>query len=87
MAAKSVQAERKRSMKTSTAKMQAATLKKAHRNGIAWDDYEVARLVAGIQSDETTFDLAMALGRTYYSMQNTRRMVSFAMRHSSAIWG
>lgn len=87
MAAKSIQAEPKRSRKTSTNEMQARTLKKAHRSGIAWDDYEVSHIVAGIESDATTFDMAIALGRTYYSVQNTRRMVGFAMRHSSAIWG
>lgn len=84
---KSIQAEPKRSRKTSTNELQAKTLRKAHRQGIAWDDYEVARVVAGIQTDESTFDIALSIGRSLYATQSTRRMVAFAMRHSSVIWG
>jgi len=85
--AKSIQATPKRSQKSATAKLQAKTLLKAHRNGLAWEDSEVALVVKAIEKDETTYDLALALGRTYYSVMGTRRIVGFAMRHSAAIWG
>lgn len=84
---KSIQAEPKRGRKSSSSELQRKTLAKAYRNGMAWDDDEVARVVAGIERDETTFEIAMAIGRTYYGTMGTRAHVAFAMRHSSAIWG
>ncbi|QGJ90097.1 HTH DNA binding protein [Mycobacterium phage Indlulamithi] len=85
--AKSIQAEPKRGHKSSTADLQAKTLRKAHRQGMAWDDYEVTALVKGIERDATTFDIAMSIGRSYYAVMTTRRAVGFAMRHANAIWG
>lgn len=85
--AKSIQATPKRSHKTVSSELQAKTLKKAHRQGMAWDDYEVSRIVAGIEKDETTFELAMSIGRSYYATSTTRRMIGFAMRHSHVIFG
>ena len=70
-----------------TAALQAKTVRKAHRAGTAWDDDEVARLVAGIERDETTFELALALGRTLYGTSAARSHLRFAMNHSNAIWG
>lgn len=84
---KSIQAQRKRGHKSPTASLQAKTLAKAYRQGMAWDDDEVARLVAGIQADETTYELALALGRSYYGMSGARAHVAFALRHETAIWG
>jgi hypothetical protein len=84
---KSIQAEPKRSRKSSTAVLQAKTLRKAYRQGMAWDDDEVSRLVAGIEKDETTFEMALAIGRSYYGVAGARAHVAFALRHSNAIWG
>lgn len=84
---KSIQAEPKRGQKSSSARLQTKTLQKAHRQGMAWDDDEVSRLVAGIERDETTFEMAMALGRSYYGAMGARAHVAFALRHSAAIWG
>lgn len=53
----------------------------AHRHGLSWDDYEVSTLVNGISKDETTFDLAMRLGRSYYSVMGARAHVRFALDH------
>lgn len=85
---KSIQAEpsRSRGNKSSSAAAQTKTLRKAHRLGIAWDDYEVERLVTGIQRDETTLEMALAIGRSYYGVQGARAHVAFALRHSNAIW-
>jgi hypothetical protein len=85
MAIKSVQSQPKRSHKSSTARLQAESLKSAFRNGMAWDDDEVARLAAGIARDETTFELAKALSRSYYGTMGARSSVGFAMRHWNAI--
>ena len=65
--------------------LQAKTLRKATHQGSPWETDDVARMVAGIHRDETTFELAMALGRSYYATQTTRRMVGFALRHK-ALW-
>jgi hypothetical protein len=83
----SIQAAPKRGHKSSSAELQAKTLRKAYRTGMAWDDDEVARLVAGIERDETTFKMAMAIGRSYYGVAGARAHVAFALRHSKAIWG
>lgn len=62
-------------------------MKNAVRNGLAWEDDEVSRIVRGIEKDETTFEIAMSLGRSYYGVSGARRSVGFALRHSKAIWG
>ena len=80
---KSVQADPKKGFKSSTARLPAETLKKAHRNGLAWEDSEVEVLVKMIQDDDTTFDMALSLGRSYYSAQYARSHVGFALRHAS----
>ncbi|AYN58014.1 HTH DNA binding protein [Mycobacterium phage Fowlmouth] len=79
--AKSIQAERD----TSTSKLQQKTLRNAYRHGMTWDDDEVSLLVNGIQKDQTTFEMAMALGRSYYSVQGARAHVRFAMDHINVI--
>lgn len=78
---KSIQTE----LKSSTSKLQEKTLANAVNHGEAWDDDDVAVLVNGIQKDETTFDMAMRLGRSYYSIQGARAHVRFAMDHIAVI--
>ena len=87
---KSIQAEkpwRPRKGDNSTRALQARTAVKAHRQGLAWDDDEVARLVAGIERDESTFEMAMSLGRTLYGTSAARGHVRFALNHTKAIYG
>lgn len=83
--AKSIQAEPKRSQKGSSAKLQAASLKGAFRNGAVWEQDEVERLIAGIERDETTFELSKALGRSYYGTMGARAHVAFISRHFKII--
>jgi len=71
--------------KFTTRELQLKTLRKAAHQGTPWETSDVERLRDGILRDETTFELAMALGRSYYATQTTRRMVGFAMRHK-ALW-
>ena len=78
---KPIQAEKK----TSTAKLQEKTLANAYNHGMKWDSKEVSALVRGIQKDDTTFDIAMRLGRSYYSVQGARAHVRFAMDHIHVI--
>ncbi|AVD99680.1 HTH DNA binding protein [Mycobacterium phage Cuke] len=78
---KSIQAERV----SSTSKLQQKTLQNAYRHGMTWDDSEVSLLVNGIQKDQTTFDMAMNLGRSYYSVQGARAHVRFAMDHIAVL--
>ena len=65
--------------------LQNKTLANAHRHGLTWDDDEVSELVNGIQKDETTFNMAMSLGRSYYSVQGARAHVRFAMDHIAVL--
>lgn len=77
----SIQAKSKPGSKSSTARHQAKTLRKAHRNGMAWEDYEVDRMVRGIVNDETTLEIALSLGRTYYGSMGMRHAIGTALRH------
>jgi hypothetical protein len=87
-AIKSIQATPKRGYKRSgVAELQAKTLAKAYRQGATWDDTEVATLVAGIEKDLTTYELALSLGRSYYGVAGARAHVGFALRHKTAIYG
>lgn len=73
--------------KNSTKDLQRKTIRKATRVGIPWDDDEVARLVEGIARDETTFEMALAVGRTLYGTSAARQHVRFAISHKDAIYG
>lgn len=67
--------------KGSTADLQRKTLQKATRLGMAWETSEVARVVQGLKNDETTFEIAMATGRSYYGIQTARNHIRFALNH------
>lgn len=88
MAAKkvvSIQAERnKRGHKRShVATLNDETLKHAYNHGLPWADEDVESLAGLIDQDKTTFDMAMHLGRSYYSTQYARAHISFALRHAN----
>ena len=83
----SIQAIKRRGFKSSTAYLNAKTAAQAYRSGLAWDDNEVSRLVQGIDGDESTYDMAISLGRTLYGVMNARAHVAFAMRHQAALFG
>jgi len=82
----SIQAARKRGFKSTTSYLNSKTAASAHRSGMVWDDDEVSRLVQGIEKDETTYDMAIDLGRTLYGVMNARAHVAFAMRHQAALF-
>lgn len=56
----------------STKDLQAQSLRHAHNHGQPWSDDEVARLVDGIRRDETSYEMALAVGRSYYSTNTAR---------------
>lgn len=72
---------------SSTKELQRKTLRKATRQGTAWTDDDVSRLVTGIKRDETSVEIAFALERTYYGVMGARAHVRFAMDHIDAIVG
>lgn len=83
---KSIQATpRKGGKPNSSRELQRHSLLKATNHGKPWTDDEVARLVAGIQRDETSFEMALAVGRSYYSTMSARGHIRFALNHSTAI--
>ena len=57
------------------------TKKNAFNYGQPWSDDDVSALANMIAKDATTFDMAMTLGRTYYSLQTARAHVRFALSH------
>lgn len=83
---KSIQAEANtRGHKRShVAQLNDRTLKTASRHGLRWDDEDVELLVGMIEADETTFDMAIRLQRSFYSAQVARSHVGFIMRHQAA---
>lgn len=70
---------------TSTQELQRKTQKGAYRQGIPWDDHEVAIMVSEMSKDSTTFDIAMRLGRTLYGTSAARSHVRFAINHYQTI--
>lgn len=82
---KSIQADKRIRDLRGTAKLQAETLAKACCHGLAWTNVDVSVLVNGIQKDETTYDMAIRLGRSYYSVQGARAHIRFAMDHIDVI--
>lgn len=71
--------------RNSSRDLQQQSLTKAHNHGQPWSDDEVARLVAGIQRDETSYEMALAVGRSYYSTMSARGHIRFALSHAVAI--
>lgn len=71
--------------KTNTAALNAKTLKSAYNLGQPWSDDDVSILIGAIEKDETSFDMALRLGRTLYGTQHARSHVAFAMRHASVL--
>lgn len=74
----------------STKDLQAQSLRHAHNHGQPWSDDEVARLVDGIRRDgirrdETSYEMALAVGRSYYSTNTARGHVRFALNHWSIL--
>lgn len=82
--AKSIQAERnKRGHKRShVAQLNDRTLANAYNHGLPWVDSDVETLANLIAKNSSTFDMAMSLGRSYYSTQYARAHISFALRHA-----
>ena len=64
------------------ARLNDETKKHAYNHGIAWSDDDVSMLLNLIDKDETTYQMAMALGRTFYAAQVARSHVAFASRHA-----
>ena len=85
---KSIQAQRnKRGHKSRVASLNDETLRHAYNHGTPWTDDEVEAIANLISRDATTFDMALAVGRSYYSTQTTRSHVRFAMNHARVFRG
>ncbi len=81
--AKSIQAEAKRSGRSYIASLNDETRKHAYNHGIGWTDDDVSTLLNLIESDKTTYEMAIKLGRTFYSAQVARSHAAFASRHAN----
>ena len=57
----------------------------AYRTGQRWTDDEVGEVMNGIEKDDTTFNMAMGIGRSYYAVQTARAHIRFAMDHSAVL--
>lgn len=84
---KSIQAEARRHGKSHVAQLNDKTKRGAINAGLPWSSDDVAQLAQMIVDDDTTFDMAIRLGRTYYGASSARAHVGFAMRHWSALEG
>jgi hypothetical protein len=62
------------------------TKRAAYNTGKAWSDDDVAHVMTGIANDDTTFNMAMGIGRSYYSVQTARSHIRFAMDHAAVLY-
>jgi hypothetical protein len=83
----SIQAEARKYGKSVAAYLNEKSRKGAFNAGAIWSDDDVSTIVSMIEHDDTTFDMATRLGRTYYGATYARAHISFALRHETAIWG
>lgn len=78
----SIQANSRRKRPLSrTAQMQAETLRAAWNHGAEWSHDECATIVNGIANGNSVYDLALILGRSYYSTATARTHLRFALNH------
>ena len=62
------------------------TKRNASRTGMRWEDDEVDRVMRGLERDESTYEMAMSIGRSYYAMQTARAHIRFAMDHAAVLY-
>jgi hypothetical protein len=62
------------------------TKRNAYNGGKTWTDDDVSHIVNAIEADGTTYDMAMAIGRSYYSVQSARSHIRFAMDHQAVLY-
>ena len=67
----------------STRRLQAETLVRGFNIGTKWTDDDVSALVNMIEKDESTFEMAISLGRSYYGIMGARSHVRFALNHQA----
>lgn len=84
---KSIQEEARKYGKTIGAYLNEKSRKGAFNAGLPWSSDDVSVLAGLIARDETTFDMATRLGRTYYGVAAARSHVAFAMRHADTLKG
>lgn len=75
----------RKQLKNSTRRLNDKTKKGAWKSGTRWEDDDVSRLINGIEKDETTYEMALDLNRTYYGVMNARSHVAWALRHSTVL--
>jgi hypothetical protein len=83
----SIQAEARKHGKSVAAFLNDKTKKGAFNAGAVWSSDDVAIIAQMIEADETTFDMAIRVGRTYYGALNARAHIGFAMRHWEVLEG
>lgn len=83
----SIQAEARKYGKSVAAYLNDKSKRGAFNAGALWSDEDVATIAQMIQSDETTYDMAVRLGRTYYGALNARAHIGFALRHWDTLEG
>lgn len=64
----------------------AATQRNAYNNGRPWTNDDVAIVLTAIENDQTIYDTAMNLGRSYYALQSAMSHTRFALRHQDVLY-
>jgi hypothetical protein len=67
------------------ARLNDETKKHAFNHGLPWSDDDVGALMNLIDKDDTTYNMALATGRSYYAAAYARAHLSFAQRHAKLI--
>lgn len=81
----SIQAGGKKSGRSYVARLNDETKKHAYNHGQPWSDDEVTTMANLIDKDETTYNMAMATGRTFYAASYARAHLSFLQRHRKVL--
>ena len=62
------------------------TKRNAYNSGKPWSDDDVSHIINAIAKDDTTYNMAMGIGRSYYSVQSARAHIRFAMDHQAVLY-
>lgn len=83
----SIQAEARKHGKSIGAYLNDKSKKGAFNAGLPWSSDDVSILASMVLADDTTFDMATRLGRTFYGASAARQHIGFAMRHWDTLEG
>lgn len=81
----SIQGGRRTGNRSRVSLLNDETKRRGWNIGAPWSDDDVSELARMIRRDEKTYEMALALGRSFYATQSARSHIRFAMSHAAII--